>query len=98
MCLLRPTTAVALFAATTLSLPAALTAQAPDAGVDKDYLDFIGSYSGAPRVSAGGISAATGPYRTKFGATSALAAQATEFDVFCIDWLDSAGDGTVSVR
>lgn len=89
--------AVALLAVA-VTAPTTTFAQAPQAGVDRGYLDFIGSHSGAPRVTSGSKAVATGPYRAKFGATQSLAQGATEFDVFCIDWLSEAGDGTVSTR
>lgn len=95
MRLLRSTTSTILAAAVAVAgIPGAAGAQAPVAGTDKGYLDYIGAYAGAPTVNG----SAAGPYRARFGATSTLASAGTAFDVFCIDWLDSAGDGSVSTR
>ena len=95
MRLLRSATLMLVATAAAVSASATTAhAQAPDAGVDKGYLDYISPYSGAP--SAAGVR--TGPYQARFGATSTLAAANSAFDVFCIDWLGTAGDGTVSTR
>lgn len=84
----------ALFAANTLGANT-LGAQAPTSSATSGYLDFVGAKAGAPTVS--GTSIATGPYNAKFGTSAANAAGKTAFDVYCFDWLSTAGDGNVVI-
>lgn len=67
-------------------------AQAPSPTATSGYLDFVGSYAGAPIAN----NIITGPYRAKFQPTGG-AMGANEFAVYCFDWLGSAGDSDIQI-
>ena len=80
----------ALVAATVTA--ASAQAQAPSASATSGYLVFVGAVGGAPIAN----NIITGPYRAKFQPTGG-AMGANTFDVYCFDWLGSAGDSHVQL-
>ena len=82
--------AAALTAASLSASP--LYAQAPSPTATSGYLDFVGSYAGAPIAN----NIITGPYRAKFQPTGG-AMGANEFAVYCFDWLGRAGDSDIQI-